>query len=123
MEGGYGAEDNIFALQIAQETRQQLEYAALPKPIRLKDEDFLAFVRTYTCLVCRSEQSDAHHLVTGGVGTKGPDFFTVPLCRTCHALLHQIGPNRFQENHDVNLWHINAFLVVQYFTGVPLIKT
>lgn len=53
---------------------------------------YLAFIRTLDCCECQYPaylgNIEAHHVITGGTSTKGPDNITVPLCgfnaRGCH---------------------------------------
>jgi hypothetical protein len=63
------------------------------KPFRSKE--YLAFVRTLPCSVCGTDQDVvAHHLIgvggMGGMGTKAPDNYAMPLCSTDHHKIHTI---------------------------------
>ena len=89
----------------------------LEKPERREDSAYLDHVRTYCCCACGKQEAEAHHLLGGGMGTKGSDYSAVPLCRVCHAEAHQVGSNTFQKKRDVNLWGVAWRLVVEYFTG------
>lgn len=61
-----------------------------PRPRRVTDDEYLEYIRGMACLNCRAvEGVIPHHLDRGGMGTKGPDYFTVPLCQGCHDELHQ----------------------------------
>lgn len=59
----------------------------VPKPVTLRSEPYLAYVRKHPCCLCgRSEGIEAHHRSHhGGVmGAKVDDYRTVPLCDPCH---------------------------------------
>jgi hypothetical protein len=74
--------------------RSQLTIA---EPKRLRDKAHLKFVASQPCLVCGRQPSDPHHLRFAqprAIGLKVSDEFTVPLCRTHHRQLHQIGDER-----------------------------
>jgi hypothetical protein len=67
------------------------------EPKRLRDKGHLRFVASKACLVCGREPSDPHHLRFAqprALGMKVSDEFTVPLCRTHHRQLHQVGDER-----------------------------
>lgn len=70
------------------------------KPYR--NEKHLAWVRSKSCISCgHPSPSDPHHLISlgsGGMGIKDTDAMTIPLCRTCHNLLHQ-NPHGFDQTH------------------------
>jgi hypothetical protein len=70
---------------------------ALPEPRRLRDREHLKFVARQPCMICGRTPSDSHHLRFAqprALGRKVSDEFTVPLCRTHHRQLHQIGDER-----------------------------
>tara|TARA_R110002110_G_scaffold393274_1_gene606948 strand:+ start:369 stop:647 length:279 start_codon:yes stop_codon:yes gene_type:complete len=59
-----------------------------------RSKKYLAFVRTLPCSICGTDQDVvAHHLIgvggMGGMGTKAPDNFTLPLCAEDHSKIHQ----------------------------------
>ena len=59
----------------------------VPKPVTLRSEPYLAYVRKHPCCLCgRSEGIEAHHWSHhGGVmGAKVDDYRTIPLCDPCH---------------------------------------
>ena len=67
---------------------------AFPEPRRIRDKDHLKFVAQQPCLVCGRQPCDAHHLRFAqprALGRKVSDEFTVPLCRTHHRALHDVG--------------------------------
>ena len=65
----------------------------LQKVLPYRNPAYLAFIRTLNCCECQYPAHlgniEAHHVITGGMSTKGPDNLTVPLCsvaaRGCHS--------------------------------------
>jgi hypothetical protein len=97
------ASDLDFARAAAQFATQVTSAAvadglAIPKePPRKRNKAHLGFVRGHPCLVCQRTPSDAHHLKFAQartLGRKVSDEFTVPLCRSHHQALHQLGDER-----------------------------
>jgi hypothetical protein len=66
----------------------------LQKPRRVRNKRHLEYVARQPCLVCGRRPSDPHHIrfaQPSALGRKVSDEFTVPLCRTHHRELHQVG--------------------------------
>ena len=66
----------------------------VPKPVTLRSEPYLAYVRNHPCCLCgRSEGIEVHHWSHhGGVmGAKVDDYRTVPLCQEHHRYWHDHG--------------------------------
>lgn len=65
--------------------------------MRVRDKKHLAFVRSYPCMNCKTDQNvEAHHLLkvpweTNVIGLKIGDQWAVPLCRTCRRDVHDAG--------------------------------
>jgi len=89
------------------------------KPVRQVDEDFKAFVRSKSCVICSSDAPDPHHLRTRGAG--GSDLTCVPLCREHHEAWHQLGPSMFLASYGVDLWRVNSGLLIEYFSDPAVI--
>ena len=72
---------------------------------RIVNKELLQDYRGKPCLICRSMNSDPHHIRP--VSNFGPDkdWNLIPLCRSHHSEIHQIGLNSF---------------VVKYGTGVAV---
>lgn len=91
---------------------------AIPKPVRFRDPEYLAFVREHYCCVSPDhDKADAHHLDQGGTGSKGSDRLTVPLCRICHCAIHFYGMELFCEKHNLMpwwLWEVSARLQAEW---------
>lgn len=60
----------------------------LPKSPRVELPRHLDRIREMSCLICRkAPPSEASHLrmgLGGGVGMKPHDYWTLPLCHSCH---------------------------------------
>ena len=65
----------------------------VPKPVTLRSESYLAYVRKHPCCLCGASPSEAHHWSHhGGVmGRKVDDYRTVPLCTEHHRYWHDHG--------------------------------
>ena len=65
----------------------------VPKPVTLRSEPYLAYVRKHPCCLCGASPSEAHHWSHhGGVmGSKVDDYRTVPLCTEHHRHWHDHG--------------------------------
>ena len=65
----------------------------IEKPTRWESEKYLKFVRGLDCAWCGSPADHAHHLIgvgnMGGMGTKAPDWASMPLCAYCHNMMHR----------------------------------
>lgn len=76
---------------------------SLAKPIREECPDYLELVRTLPCCLCGAP-SEPHHLKAGGVGTKGPDMISAPLCRRCHRAVEDRGEAFLMEEGSSLAW-------------------
>jgi hypothetical protein len=64
----------------------------IPKTVRRRNKEHLAFIRMQPCLICAKQPSDPHHLSFAqprALGRKVSDEYTVPLCRTHHREAHR----------------------------------
>lgn len=67
----------------------------LPRPIH--NRAYRKFVSGLPCSSCgQNWWVDPHHIGPRGCGQKASDLDTVPLCRKCHDLCHDLGPSKFQ---------------------------
>jgi hypothetical protein len=74
----------------------KIDKSELPigEPKRLRDKAHLRYVASQPCLICGRQPCDPHHVRFAqprAIGLKVSDEFTVPLCRTHHRQLHQVG--------------------------------
>lgn len=64
----------------------------IPKNKPFRSEKYKKWIRTQPCCNCGSIGVDPHHLTgmgnMGGMGTTAPDTMIMPLCRTCHDMMH-----------------------------------
>ena len=83
-----------LAPSIQDEAKIDKSALALPEPKRRRDKSHLRFVASQPCIICGRCPSDPHHLRFAqprALGAKVSDEFTVPLCRSHHRQLHQVG--------------------------------
>lgn len=73
-----------------------------PKPVRVRDPEYLRYVRELPCCVCahlgerQRTRTEAHHVIkTRGAG--GGDDGAAPFCVRHHKLWHLIGRKSFRE--------------------------
>lgn len=93
-----------------------------PKHKPARDPAFLEFVRKHLCCVCLtqpvlltwggmeidgkvkiSKHSDPHHLDGRGMGTKGSDYRTVPMCFCHHREATDTSKEKFEAKYDIDL--------------------
>jgi len=58
---------------------------------RLKDPDYLAWIRTKRCIFHPYKPAEPAHGKPWGKAMKGPDHCSLPLCRECHDQEHRHG--------------------------------
>lgn len=78
---------------------------AFPKPVRMKDENYLRYVRRQPCCITGT-QSEAAHIVPEGYGKTGSkvsDYRTVPMNWRPHREYHRIGRHAFEAKHNIDL--------------------
>lgn len=86
-----------------------LQYMAKPKPLYIRSEKWLRWVKSQPCVVCGKGADDPHHLIGQGkgmMGGKADDLDCIPLCRHHHNELHQ-NVKAFEDKYgsQVELWH------------------
>jgi hypothetical protein len=63
-----------------------------PKPQRIEDKKYLAWIRKKPCVICARKAVAHHEQITGrGIGIKASDYETIPLCNVCHRRRHDRG--------------------------------
>lgn len=93
------------------------------KTNKLRDPEFLAFVRTLPCAntsgLCFGPIQAAHVRMysDAGIAEKPSDCYAVPLCAVCHRRQHDIGEPRFwgdRNPHDLcdAIWQFRHDLTV-----------
>lgn len=81
-------------IAIVRSSRKKPARAASSKPDpRYRNSSYLAWVKTLPCVLCHGPADDPHHLIgvgqLGGMGTKAPDTFVMPVCREDHDRIHR----------------------------------
>lgn len=69
-----------------------------------RDEDYKAFIRGQPCIICGCRSEHHHEPLNGrGVGEKGPDNESLPLCFTHHiAERHRWGRETFFNRYGID---------------------
>lgn len=86
----------------------------------LISEPYLAFVRQQSCVWCsKPPPSDPDHIrARGWREPKRNDYATLPSCRICHSVRHQIGFAAMLEARNLRIWQLleyQANLLVEFF--------
>ena len=69
----------------------------------VRDKKRLDFARQLPCAGCgKLAPNDPHHEGRHGIGIKAGDDRALPLCRKCHAWLHQVGRSVY------DLWKVDV---------------
>lgn len=87
-----------------------------PKPQTMRSEKYKKFIRSMPCIVCgRTPSEHSHEPLNGhGMGCKGPDNESLPLCYECHRTgkrnRHNTAPDRFYGNHGIDWrYHVTVY--------------
>jgi len=88
----------------------------LPKPERMRDPQYLEFVRSLPCLIpgCTLRHCDPHRVVSRPRG--GGNDQVVPLCRRHHREAHALGRVKFQRVYGLSFPEAIA-RVHDWYTG------
>ena len=79
-----------------------------------KDKAYVAHIKGISCLMF-GRNSDPHHVTARGWReVKRNDYTCIPLCRVHHAEIETIGPSKFEEEHNINIWEEVSRLAVKY---------
>lgn len=105
----------VKAREVASDLRRQADCFEIKGDGRFISSKYIEYVREHECLVCGAERVDAHHITTGGMATKGHDFYAIPLCREHHQETHQNGLPHLWREHRINPWQEVTHLVVAFF--------
>ena len=113
------------AREVSSDTQRLAEHLTLEKPARQENPVYLDYIRSKDCLACRAPAPcQPHHLDRGGMGTKGPDAFTVPLCASCHGQLHNKPEWEFWDKVvGTNPWKAACELLRAFYEGGALPAT
>lgn len=63
------------------------------KSKRIENQDLLDYIKELPCISCEDHSNDVcgHHLKTVGSGGHDVPHNLMPLCKSCHMLIHQLG--------------------------------
>ena len=92
--------DYLWMNNITEAKINQVVYASQKFP--QEDKAYLYYIRQQPCIVCcaAKEACQAHHLrdvtLGTGVATKAADYFALPLCNSCHQVLHDKGTKELE---------------------------
>lgn len=104
----------LHAVEVAAQALQSVSMVTLQKPERERSNTYLSYIRSRACCVCGEHPAEPHHIDRGGVGTKGSDYHTIPVCRSCHDEIHTVGQKTYWQ--DYSPWEIAATCLSTYIT-------
>jgi hypothetical protein len=87
---------------------------------RMESPVYTRWVKTLRCVSCNAPADDPHHPHGSGfkgMGTKVPDWWVIPICRTCHDVLHH-DVHAWEEEHGSQLEHTALTLLQAIREGV-----
>ncbi len=94
-------------------TAKQINHLLHPKYNKRKNSNYLFFTRMEDCLVCKSLNTEAHHVWCSG-GRSGNDFLAVPLCCFHHREYHDKGHDTFEDKNNLDLSTEIIKLLIKY---------
>jgi len=72
---------------------------------RVENKELINFIKTLKCISCGGVGGDAHHVTTRGAGGGDTPRNLMPLCRTCHQLIHKVGFGKaIEKHHTIGEW-------------------
>lgn len=87
-----------------------------------RDENYKRFIRSMPCIICGSTPSEhSHEPLNGrGMGHKGPDNESLPLCAFHHRIAirnrHNTAPDRFYGDHGID-WRYEVKLYQKLYAA------
>jgi hypothetical protein len=119
-------ETAVLALPKRSVEGEGIDYSILthPKAVLDRERGFLDLVRGELCAVNADHHhecggvTEAAHIEVHGMGIKASDFLTAPLCTIHHRIQHDIGIVQFQIVYGVNLWRVNALLLIRWIRRI-----
>lgn len=87
---------------------------------RMERRAYLDWIKSFPCCVCQRFPVDPSHLNGhgfGGIGTKTPDWWAIPLCREHHSELER-DQARFEELYKPQTYWALMFLTRAIYEGV-----
>lgn len=92
---------------------------------KIEDRRYLDWVKRLPCSACDAPADDPHHLWGRGYnshGSRAPDYFSIPLCRTCHDQLHR-DVAAWESQHGTQIEHVALTLLMAIVEGVLVTST
>lgn len=93
--------------------------AGMVKPVRSKA--YLNYVASLDCCGCGQPATEAHHVISaglgGGMGTKASDLLSFGLCRICHDELHR-DVKKWETSNNSQWMHVCLTLLQAAEDGV-----
>ncbi len=86
---------------------------------RMEDRGYMDWVKTLPCSGCGDSHCAPHHMHGRGfkgMGTKVPDYLTMPLCRHCHDELHR-NVTDWENRNGEQILHISMTLMRAIYEG------
>lgn len=84
-----------------------------------KDNAYVTHIKDISCLIC-GRNSDPHHVIARGWReVKRNDYTCIPLCRIHHSEIETVGPSKFEEQYNINIWEEVSRLAVKYLVEKP----
>ena len=87
----------------------------LDRYAKLLNDPYLAYIRTRSCAACGKSPVDPDHLkARSWREAKRNDYTAIAHCRKCHTEREQIGDEKFQIVHKVNLWQEAFWALLEF---------
>lgn len=85
-----------------------------------EDRPYLQWVRMQPCMSCGICPCHAHHVGKHAMGRRNHDWLAVPLCSTCHMLLHdgKLGSAEERMRREMQ-WAATTMARFLKDTGIP----
>jgi hypothetical protein len=93
----------------------------IPQSSDISPIDYLDFIRkqVFCCTCLQDNQIEPSHLESVGMGRDRKKellehYSAIPQCRKCHSEFHQLGLNRYQDKHRINLFRMSQYYLTAY---------
>lgn len=86
----------------------------------MESESYTRWVKQLPCVCCNQQSDDPHHpydVGFGGMGTKVPDHWVIPLCRPDHDDLHRDVAG-WEAKHGPQLYHALMTITRAIYEGI-----
>ncbi len=75
---------------------------------RIEDRKYMDWVKRLVCCGCGAPADDPHHITNTknrAMGSKVPDYWVIPVCRTCHDAIHHDAA-KWEDEHGTQYEHV-----------------